>query len=77
MSVDSESERRFYVGERTETVKFVVNDSVEFQTEDGSRRGGAVVAIHSLKPDVRFVVEPGAEPWGDVVVAQSNMTLLE
>ena len=77
MSVEPESERRFYVGERTKTVKFVINDPVEFETEDGSRRDGTVISIHSIKPDVRFVVEPAAEPWGDVVVPQSKMTLIK
>jgi hypothetical protein len=59
MSVDRESVQRFFAGERTESVRFVINDSVDFEAEDGSRRDGAVVSIHSLVPEVSYIVEPG------------------
>ena len=77
MTVDSESERRFFAGERTDSVRFVINDPVEFEAEDGTLRGGAVISIHSLESEVTYLIEPGSEPWGDVVVPQSRMTLVE
>ncbi len=77
MSVDSESEQRFYAGERTDVVRFVINDSVEFEAEDGTRRAGSVISIRSLEPEVSYIVEPGSEPFGDAVVPQSKMTLVE
>ena len=52
-------------------------DPVEFEAEDGTLRGGAVISIHSLESEVTYLIEPGSEPWGDVVVPQSRMTLVE
>ena len=77
MSVDSVTEQRFFAGERTDIVMFVINDSVDFEAEDGSRRGGAVISVLSLEPEVSYLIEPGSEPWGDVIVPQSRMTLVE
>ena len=77
ISVDSDFEQRFFAGDRTDIVRFVINDSVDFEAENGSRRAGAVISIHSLEPEVSYLVEPASEPWGDVIVPQSKMTLVE
>ncbi len=77
MSVDSDTEQRFFAGERTDIVMFVINDSVDFEAEDGSRRGGAVISVLSMEPEVSYLIEPGSETWGDVVVPQTRITLVE
>lgn len=62
-------------GKRTEQVRFVVNDTVRITSGRHKNRMGAVVSVFSLNP-VTYLVEPGAEPWGDLQVAQSDLELV-
>lgn len=63
-------------GTRTEQVRFVLNDSVRVAAGIHKDRTGAVVSLFSLDP-VTFLVEPGAPPWGDFQVAQSDLEIVE
>ena len=67
----------FYAGTRTDAVRFVINDSVRIKSGSSSGRIGAVVSIVSLEPETTFLVEPGAEPHGDLCVSQSDLELME
>jgi len=62
---------RFYTGNRTPDVKFVVNDTVRVTAGEHEGRTGAVVSIVSLKPEITFTIEPGEKPYGEFQVPQS------
>ncbi len=76
MSIPREIDSQFMAGTRSEQVRFVLNDSVRVTAGSHKGRTGAVVSLFSLDP-VTYLVEPGAAPWGDFQVAQSNLEIIE
>ena len=77
MSIPNEVSEQFIAGTRTEAVRFVVNDPVRVVSGSNKKRSGAVVSIFSLEPVTTYLIEPGAEPWGDFQAAQSDLELIE
>ena len=77
MSIPSDIERQFFAGVRSDTVRFVINDSVTFRDANNNQRTGSIISIHSLNPQVTYVVEPGDQPWGDILVSQYDLKLLD
>jgi hypothetical protein len=77
VSIPNEVSKQFFAGKRTERVRFVVNDSVRVVSGLNKKRMGSVVSIFSLEPVTTYLIEPGAEPWGDFQAAQSDLELIE
>jgi hypothetical protein len=77
VSIPKEVSEQFFAGKRTEQVRFVVNDSVNVVSGLNKKRMGSVVSIFSLEPVTTYLIEPGAEPWGDFQAAQSDLELIE
>jgi len=77
VSIPNEVSEQFFAGERTESVRFVVNDSVRVTSGLNKKRTGSVVSIFSLEPVTTYLIEPGTEPWGDFQAAQSDLELIE
>ena len=77
MSIPNEVLDQFSAGTRTEAVRFVINDSVRVISGSNKKRMGAVVSIFSVEPVTTYLIEPGAEPWGDFQAAQSDLELIE
>ncbi len=77
MSIPNEALEQFLSGTRTEAVRFVINDPVRVVSGLNKKRMGAVVSIFSLEPVTTYLIEPGAEPWGDFQAAQSDIELIE
>ena len=77
MSISNEVLDQFSAGTRTETVRFVINDSVRVISGSNKKRTGAVVSIFSLEPVTTYLIEPGTEPWGDFQAAQSDLEHIE
>lgn len=77
MSIPNEASEQFLAGTRTEAVRFVINDAVLVISGSNKKRTGAVVSIFSLEPVTTYLIEPGAEPWGDFQAAQSDLELVE
>ena len=77
MSIPNEVLDQFFAGTRTEAVRFVINDSVRVVSGLNKKRTGAVASIFSLEPVTTYLIEPGAEPWGDFQAAQSDIELIE
>jgi hypothetical protein len=75
LTIPSAIDEAFLSGNRTERVRFVLNDAVRITSGRHKNRTGAVVSVFSLEP-VTYLVEPGAAPWGDFQVAQSDLELL-
>lgn len=77
MSIPNEVLDQFFAGTRTEAVRFVLNDPVRVVSGSNKQRTGAVVSVFSLKPVTTYLIEPGAEPWGDFQAAESDLELIE
>ena len=77
MGVPSEVTDRFYAGDRTSAVRFVINDTVCVKARPHVGRTGAVISIVSLDPEVTFLVELGTPPYGDLRIAQSDLEIIE
>lgn len=77
MPVPKEVNDRFLAGDRTEQVRFVINDPVRITAGPHKDRKGAVISVFSIEPETTFLVEPGESPWGDVQVSQSKLELIE
>ena len=76
MSVPSEIEQRFFAGERSERVRFAINDSVRVTAGPHTGRTAAVISLVAVEPEVVFLLEPGTPPWGDMEVPQASIELL-
>jgi transcription antitermination factor NusG len=77
MTDPSDIERRFLAGERSEQVRFAVNDSVRVTSGCHAGRTATVISIRAVEPEVVFVLEPGSPPWGDIEVPQASIELVE
>jgi hypothetical protein len=77
VGIPSDIDEAFMTGTRTEQVRFVLNDAVRVTAGAHKNRTGAVVSVFSLDPVTTYLVEPGAAPWGDFQVAQSDLELNE
>ena len=77
MSLPDDIEQKFFVGERTERVRFALNDSVRVKSGPHVGRTAAVVSITRMDPEPVFILEPGEPPWGDLEVPQSNLELVD
>jgi hypothetical protein len=77
VSIPNEVLEKFLAGTRTEATRFVINDSVRVISGSNKKRTGAVISIFSLEPVTTYLIEPGAEPWGDFQAAQSDLELIE
>ena len=69
--VPREVDDAFYRGFSNETVRFVVNDTVEVTAGEHSGELAAVISIESLSPEPRFLVEFG--DGSSDVVSQSHI----
>jgi len=76
VSIPDEVSEQFFAGTRTDLVRFVLHDAVRVTSGANKNRTGAVVSIFSLEPTT-YLIESGAEPWGDFQVAQSDIELTE
>ena len=76
MAIPNEVLDQFFAGKRTEAVRFAVNDSVRVISGLNKKRTGAVVSIFSINPVTTYLIEPGAEPWGDFQAAESDLELI-
>jgi hypothetical protein len=77
MTVPSEIEQRFFAGERSEQVRFAINDSVRVTSGPHAGRTAAVISLVAVDPEVVFVLEPGSPPWGDIEVPQASIEPLD
>lgn len=77
MQISNEVTDRFYAGNRTDTVRFVINDPVRIESNSHAGRTGAVMSIISLVPEATSLVESGSQPHGDLRVPQSDLELLK
>jgi hypothetical protein len=77
MRVPIETEQRFLAGERSEQVRFGINDTVRITSGPHAGRTAAVVSLVAVEPEVVFLVEPGTPPWGDLEVSQASLELLD
>ena len=62
----------FYSGKRTSEVRFAVNDSVEIVAGPHAGKGGAVISVESLEPEVTVLVELGPD-GADVIVPVASL----
>lgn len=76
MRIPEEISERFYIGERTDEVRFVVGDSARVNGGPHVGRTVAIISLLVLHPEVVFLVEPGEPPYGDLEVAQVHLGLL-
>lgn len=63
-------ERAFFAGERTETVRFGINDSVQVVSGEHAGRLGVVIALLTVDPSTEYLVEFGDPPFEDGQVHQ-------
>jgi len=77
MTVPGEIERRFFAGERSERVRFAVNDSVRVTSGPHAGRTASVISLVAVEPEVVFLLEPGTRPSDDMEVPQANIELLD
>jgi len=68
-------EEAFYEGNLSQGINYKINDSVFVLKGELSGESGAVISIESLEPEPTYLVELGN--GGDVVIAQSNLKLLD
>lgn len=66
-------ERAFFAGERTETVLFVLNDSVRVVSGTHDGRLGSVIALLAVDPRTEYLVEFGSPPFGEASVLQDHL----
>ena len=64
-------ERAFFAGERTETVRFGINDSVQVVSGEHAGRLGSVIALLTVKPSTEYLVEFGDPPFEDAQVPEA------
>lgn len=77
MAIPNEVLNQFFAGTRTESVRFVVNDSVRVVSGLNKKRTGSVISIFSIDPVTTYLIEPGAEPWGDFQAGEADLELIE
>lgn len=77
MAIPDEVSSQFSAGTRTEAVRFVANDPVRVVSGLNKKRTGTVVSIFSLDPVTTYLIEPGAEPWGDFQAGEADLELIE
>lgn len=68
---------QFFAGQRTQAVRFVLNDVVEIVSGPHAGRKGAVVSLVRVDPEPAFVVELIERPFADLEVPQSSILLVE
>jgi hypothetical protein len=76
MRIPDEIQDAFYAGNRSEIVKFVINDAVEVVTGDHAGKLCAVISIQQLEPEVVYLVEHGKD-GSSIIVPQSALRLIE
>lgn len=77
VAIPNEVLEQFSAGIRTEAVGFVANDPVRVLLGKNKERTGTVLSVFSLEPVTTYLIEPGAEPWGDFQAAESALELIE
>ncbi len=77
MSIPNDMEQRFLSGQRSERVRFAINDAVRITSGPHAGRKASVISLVRADPEAIFIVEPGEAPWGDIEVAQSDLALVE
>ncbi len=75
MVISKEINDAFFRGERSEKIKYVINDTIE--VTNGQHKGieGAVISVETLAPEVTYIVEC-FDGTGDIVIPQKNLKLL-
>jgi hypothetical protein len=68
-------EKEFYEATRSETLPFVINDSVEVVNGIHKGKGAAVISIYSLEPELTYLIEFG-DGSGDIEVSPNSLKLL-
>jgi hypothetical protein len=77
MSIPRDVEQRFLAGERSEQLRFAINDPVRITAGPHKGRMAAVVSLASVEPEIVFIVEPGEPPFGDLRIPQSGLEPVE
>ena len=68
-------EDAFFAGKRTDEVRFAINDPVKFSAGPNKGKGGAVISIVSMNPEVSLTIE--LSDGTDVVAPISEICLDE
>ena len=68
-------EKEFYEGNRTETVPFVINDSVEITIGTAKGKLAAVISIEPSDSGMSYLVEPG-DGSGDLIIEARHLKLI-
>ena len=66
--MDKDLEEAFFAGRRSKALPFVVNDPVQIVTGPHVGLGGAVISPVLSGSGLRYLVELGESPFGDVTV---------
>ena len=75
MGIPNETQARFFAGQRTDHVRFVIHDTVIIKEGERAGTEAAVISITALDPEVTFLVEPLAASYGDIELPQSVLQL--
>ena len=75
MIIPNEVNDAFFSGQRSEKIKYIINDTV--LVTQGSYKGkeGAVISIEKTEPEVFYIVEV-LDGTGDIVVTQNSLELV-
>ena len=75
MIIPNEVNDAFFSGQRSEKIKYIINDTV--LVTQGSYKGkeGAVISIEKTEPEVIYIVEV-LDGTGDIVVPQNSLELV-
>ncbi len=75
MSIPKEINDAFYTGNRSEKIKYVINDTVKITDGEYKGKEAAVISVESIEPNVSFLLET-FDGTGDIIVTQSFIKLL-
>ena len=76
MPIPKETEDRFFAGQRSSDVQFVINDTVRITGGPRAGTEAAVISITAIEPEVVYLVEPLTAPYGDVELPESALELV-
>nr|WP_319492529.1 KOW motif domain-containing protein [uncultured Desulfobacter sp.] len=75
MTIPKEIDEAFYLGQRSDQVKFVINDTVHVISGKHKGKESAVISINTIAPDVTYILE-NLDGSGDIIISQNAMKLI-
>lgn len=75
MIIPNEINDAFFAGQRSDRIKFVINDTVLITSGEYIGKEAAVISIVELEPEVVYLLET-FDGTGDITVSQNEIKLI-